>query len=225
MTEKIIKALDAAYRLTGTSCLVIDFGTNKVVYDNNLFFLKYATKENKRQDAIDPYWALMADETLQAVTAMVEDFWEYCKELPPEELSGVSLIADVPIMLGKHKVFINQRFTPLLLREDGSVRLGLIVISHSIQKKMLAQIVTSKKKRLMYDFKRRRFYEEEKPISLSEMERIILLLAKKGLISTIIAELMFKSVNTIKTHRQRIFQKLGVHSMEEAFTYIENYML
>lgn len=52
--------------------------------------------------------------------------------------------------------------------------------------------------------------------NLSKREIEILKLISKGLISKQIADMLYISVNTVNTHRQRIIEKLGVNNTAEA---------
>lgn len=52
--------------------------------------------------------------------------------------------------------------------------------------------------------------------NLSKREIEILKLISKGLISKQIADILYISVNTVNTHRQRIIEKLGVNNTAEA---------
>jgi DNA-binding CsgD family transcriptional regulator len=55
------------------------------------------------------------------------------------------------------------------------------------------------------------------PLSVREKE--ILALVSKGLVSRQIADVLYISVNTVNTHRQRIIRKLGVSNTSEAVRY------
>lgn len=54
------------------------------------------------------------------------------------------------------------------------------------------------------------------PASLTAREREVLACLSSGMHSKDIAEQLFVSVNTVRTHRRRILAKLGVHSALEA---------
>ena len=60
---------------------------------------------------------------------------------------------------------------------------------------------------------------------LSQTEKAILNRARMGLNTKQIAESLFISVNTVKTHRTRIFNKLGVKNISEAIAETGNYHL
>lgn len=60
---------------------------------------------------------------------------------------------------------------------------------------------------------------------MSLVEKAILHRARKGMTNEEIAHNLFFSVNTVKTHRMRIFKKLKVDTITEALTVIANYQL
>ena len=57
------------------------------------------------------------------------------------------------------------------------------------------------------------------------LEKAIMHRVKMGMSNEDIANSMFISVNTVKTHRTHIFKKLGVKSITEALAEINNYQL
>jgi DNA-binding CsgD family transcriptional regulator len=62
--------------------------------------------------------------------------------------------------------------------------------------------------------------EAGQPISsLTKREKEILQLISKGLISKEIADILYISINTVNTHRQRIIEKLNVSNTYEAIRY------
>jgi DNA-binding CsgD family transcriptional regulator len=61
--------------------------------------------------------------------------------------------------------------------------------------------------------------------NLSRREIEILKLISKGLISKQIADMLYISVNTVNTHRQRIIEKLGVNNTAEALNLMNSLKL
>ena len=86
-------------------------------------------------------------------------------------------------------------------------------------------IITPSGKRLKFDIGKKTYYEFDLGLVLSSVEKAVLQRAKKGMSSEEIATDLGISVNTIKTHRMRIFKKLNVTSINEALTIISNYQL
>ncbi len=86
-------------------------------------------------------------------------------------------------------------------------------------------IITPSGKRLKFDIGKKTYSEFDLGLVLSSVEKAVLQRAKKGMSSEEIAKDLGISVNTIKTHRMRIFKKLNVTSINEALTIISNYQL
>lgn len=62
-------------------------------------------------------------------------------------------------------------------------------------------------------------------ITLSEMERDVLILSAQGYTMNDIADKLCKSVDTIKACKRALFSKLGVKNIAEALSYATNYRL
>lgn len=63
------------------------------------------------------------------------------------------------------------------------------------------------------------FIEQKSDIKLSEREKEILELARKGLQSKEISDKLFLSIHTVNKHRQNIMQKMNVNNVLEAIDY------
>lgn len=76
-----------------------------------------------------------------------------------------------------------------------------------------------------FDSEKKRFVQIKEAINISAIEKSIITRASKGMSTVEIAKDLHRSVETIKTHKKRIFKKLDVVSMAEAVTYASNYGL
>lgn len=74
---------------------------------------------------------------------------------------------------------------------------------------------------MKYDLKRNVWTKEYK-VKLSEREFQILALYKRGLTIKEIADTIFISIDTIKFHRKKIFDKIGVQTISQAIRFIKN---
>ena len=63
---------------------------------------------------------------------------------------------------------------------------------------------------------------EEAKAKLSDREIEILRLYARGLTITEIAEQIFVSADTVKFHRRKLFEKIGVQNITEALAYATN---
>ena len=75
-----------------------------------------------------------------------------------------------------------------------------------------------------YDLDFLRWEKRIAPI-LNETEKEILTLSMQGLTITDIAERIHRAVDSVKSARRRLFEKLEVNNISEAISYATNYKL
>ncbi len=222
--DATIEAVDAFARLTNSSCVVIDLEKHKIVYKSStLLYVDEAGPSDKQRDCDNPYWALLPDEYIDSLAEVRKIYLHYCRVFnnPQDHYSTT----DFPIIVNGHELFINQKFSSLLSYPDGTIKLGLCLMSPSTRNKLESHIITESGKKLRYDFTNGKYVEENTRIDLSKTEKVVLTRMMKGMTSKEIANEQGMSISTIKTYRTRIFKKLGVKSMHEALVVIEKYHL
>ena len=134
-------------------------------------------------------------------------------------------VIDYPIILRGHELFITQKFTPLKMRGDNITKVGLFTICHSNKVDVESYIIAPSGVRYMYDFSENRYIEYNLNKTLTIVEKAILHRARMGMTTEQIAENLFVSVNTVKTHKVKIFKKLKVNTITEALAVVGNYQL
>lgn len=222
---QIVGVIDALSRLNSQSTFVIDFASHALVYKSkHLLYIDEASSADCQRECVNPYWALMADDVLEKYICVVDNYLLAGKDLSCEEYSNHVCVFDYPIIIRGHKLYITQKFTPIALRSDGAVRLGMYTICHSNKAEINCFIITQTNKRYRFDFSEGRFVDIGL-ITLSSVEKAILHRAKMGMTNEEIAQNLYISVNTVKTHRMRIFRKLHVETITEALTVVANYHL
>lgn len=103
--------------------------------------------------------------------------------------------------------------------------MGLFCITHSTHNSSGHVALFGNGFRYMYDFDCKSYRPVREKNNISLIEKAILKRASKGLTTEQIADELSLSVNTIKTHKTRLFRKLHVHSMNEAIVFVSNYDL
>ena len=61
--------------------------------------------------------------------------------------------------------------------------------------------------------------EQDSDIKLSEREKEILQMVRKGMLSKEISEKLYLSIHTVNKHRQNIMQKMNTNNILEAIEY------
>lgn len=222
----LFESLDATARLTNASMFVIDFAKNNMVYrTDNLLFTDEATKRDIQRESINPYWALIHEDDFEILLETRAAYLDFVKGFKPKQKLNHTYVIDYRIRLRRRDYMITQKFTPLKLRPNGELWLGLFCITTSTHKACEHIAIFGDNFRYTYDFEQKRFLPFNENMELTLMEKAILLRAAKGLTTEQIADNLCRSVNTIKTHKSRLFDKLHVSSMSEAMTFVQNYDL
>lgn len=222
----LIAAVDASSRLNNQSAILIDFDKHQPLFmSDNLIYLDEATPKDVKRVSPNPYWALVTDETLESLLEIDEKYPKLRSALHKEEYDRHLCIVDYPISIKGKEFYINSRYTPVITHSDGTTRVGLFNFAPSSKNEFSFLLITTSGKRWTYDFKEKKFLEFDLGSRLTITEKAILQRAKKGMSNEEIANDLYLSLNTVKTHRFHIFKKLGVDSITEALAVIGNYQL
>lgn len=222
----VIGAINTVAGLSNSSCVVIDLEEEKVLYKSNtLLYADEATPADRQRDCENPYWALLPDEYVDRLAEVRSNYLHYCKIFNADKDRAHYSTTDFPIIVNGHEFYVNQKFAPLLTYPDGTIKLGICLMSPSTCNILESYIITESGKKLHYNFSTGKYKEENIKIDLSKRERIVLTRIMKGMTSKEIAAELNMSVSTIKTFRSRIFKKLEVKSMHEALVIATKYHL
>ena len=221
-----IQIVEAISLLTNTTCLVIDFDKQRTIYKTDtLLYTDEATPADIHRECDNPYWALVPDEILGQLINLRGKYLHFFRILNQQENSLHFCSTDYPIIINRRSFYINQKFMPLMKRLDGTIRLGLFMYGPSTDKETKSLIITKSGERWRYNFQTEEYEKLDLGAALSNMERKILLRIKKGMTNEEIAESLNLGLNTVKSYRARLFKKLGVKTITEAITLIDNYHL
>lgn len=224
--DSLIASVDSSMRICGQSAFIIDFDQHKILYrTEQLLYIDEATHNDIKRECSNPYWSLVPEQVLSQLLQIRNSFPQMNDELQQEDYSKHICVIDYPIWIRGHELYITQKFTPLIMRSDGITRIGLFTINPSNKRNVECLLIAPKGRRFRYDFSEGHFKEFNLAKTLTVTERTILFRAKMGMTSEEIAESLFLSVHTVKTHRGRIFKKLNVDTISEALTVIGNYQL
>lgn len=214
---------DAFVRISGMSVFAIDFDEHKLIYQSDkLIYLDETTLDDIKRECANPYWSLISEETLNHLLDIREHSLLADIDIPLDEYKSHVCTIDYPISIRNHELFITQRFTPLVMREDGITKVGMFAICSSNKKEIESTITTSSGKRFRYDFDTKQFVNQIIATTLTPTEKAVLHRVKMGMTNGEIAKSLYITINTVKTHRTHIFKKLQVRTINEAIVLAEN---
>lgn len=154
--------------------------------------------------------------------------FDFYKELPMEENKyDYTLSYDFHMKsIDEYYVLVNHKLTPIEIGENNVLKKVVCLASISPNEKTGNLIAYKKESNELwkYDIKSKHWIKTKKQ-QLSSKEKFLLHLCAKGKSSKEIAEQMSISVETVKFHRKKVIEKLGVKNIVEAISYAMVYKL
>lgn len=217
-----LEAIKAFSRLTYQSLYVIDYQTRAFDYvSENPLFLCGKSSEEVKALGYAFYFQNVKPDDVELLIKINEAGFEFYENIPVDERKLYSISYDFYLINGKkNKVLVNHKLTPIFLTEGGQIWKALCIVSLS-NNTSSGNIVISKERSdefWKYDVGAKKWEIEEK-IKLSQREYEILSLYASGLTINEIGEKLFISADTVKFHRKKLFDKIGVNNIAEALSY------
>jgi DNA-binding CsgD family transcriptional regulator len=121
---------------------------------------------------------------------------------------------------------VDLHLTPFLFSPEGFMWMSIARMSLSTKTQDVCSYIELKDtgERLEYSFETNNFVPVKKT-NLTETEKKVLMLNSRGFTEQEMAEKMFISTNTIKTHKRHIFEKTNTKNFSEAFVYAYTHQL
>lgn len=220
-----LEAIKAFEQTTYNSLYLIDYqlGSFEYVSDNPLFLCGHTAEEVKKM-GYSFYYNYVISSDLDLLIKINTVGFEFYDTIPLDERKEYTITYDFHIKDQEGNIFlINQKLTPMLLTNNGKIWKAFCSVSLSTEREA-GNIKIFKKgsnKIYIYDLENN-FWKTIEKKELSSREKEILQLSIRGYIINEIAEFMFISPDTVKFHRKKLFNKLGVNSISEAIMYVTN---
>ena len=195
-----IEAVAAAARTTTNSIYIIDYHKRNFLYASEnpmlapiglkdmgyALYLNYVPKEEQAM-------------LLEINRAGFEEF----SRIDVSEKMDFVISYDFHFMQNGRSRMVNHRLTPLALNTKGQLWLALASFSLSPRDVREYSLADGK-------------WHTCAPISLTDTEQALLMMSAQGYTTEEIASRLFRTVDTMKYHRKKLFRKLGVESISEA---------
>lgn len=152
------------------------------------------------------------------------DFYE---KIPLNERDGYSISYDFRLQKGEHQLMIHHTLTYLVTTKKGRVWIALCTMSPSSAQKPGNIIMRKEGCRTVheYDLASHKWIERKLPKPLNPIEHLILTMSMQGYTMEEISTVKQISINTLKSSKRILFDKLNVKSIAEAITFCINYKL
>ncbi|HAY3533446.1 TPA: response regulator transcription factor [Elizabethkingia anophelis] len=227
-TSDYIEIVKAFSRITYQSIYIIDYQSKafEFVSDNPLF-LAGLTPEQVLSMGYDFYQRFVPAEDLQMLIDINNSGFEFYEKIPLEERKQYVISYDFHIKNASGKfILINHKLTPVFLTEEGKIWKSMCVVSLSTNTSSGNVTIGKLNSDLLWEMDLvTNKWSERKKTNLTERETEILRFYNQGLSINEIAEKIFISVDTVKFHRRKLFDKLEVNNINEALAYVIHHKL
>ncbi|RZS93817.1 helix-turn-helix domain-containing protein [Aquimarina brevivitae] len=227
-TSNYLEVVEAFTRTTYKSVYVIDYETKGFEYvSENPLFLCGNSAAEVQEMGYDFYFEYVPEEDLTLLLKINTVGFDFYETLPLEERKQYSISYDFHLKNEEgNMILIHQKLTPLFLTETGKIWKAICFVSLSTQQNSGNITITKQdgSETLLYDLSSDCWKSIPK-VALSDREKEILRYAIRGYAIHEIAEKIYISPDTVKFHRKKLFEKLGVANIYEAISYATMYKL
>lgn len=222
--EMLKRAVDAMANATYQSIYVIDYFKREFLHvASNPLFLGGHTAEQMKKMGYQFYFEHVPEAEQAMLLEINTAGFKKFNSIPVEERNGYFISYDFHIEDGEKRFLINHKMTPFALADDGRLWLSMCVVSLSSHSEP-GHIELRKKgapSYWEYSLDCHQWITKE-TVKLRPQERQVLILSAQGLTVAQIADTMNRSIDTVKTYKRVMFERLGTRSITEALTLATN---
>jgi len=224
-TKDCIEIVKAFARITYQSIYVIDYQLKafEFVSDNPLFLAGLSSKQVVEM-GYGFYQKYVPATDFQMLIQINNAGFNFYENIPLEERKLHVISYDFQIQdANKKYILINHKLTPFFLTEKGKIWKAMCIVSLSSNVSSGNVTIEKLHSDLLWelDLLTGKWIARRK-INLTEREIEILRYYHRGLTIHETSEKIFISIDTVKFHRRKLFEKLGVSNMNEALTFALN---
>jgi len=224
-TGYYLESVKAVSNMLKESIFVIDFQQQKFrfVSDKGIF-LCGRTSDEVLTLGFKFYREIVHPEDFPLIAKIHQIIFRYfsCHDKTIRDLDCV--VFNYRIRSDRKYLMVSHKMAPLFF--DNCLGLAVSTVSDSMLEtsgKLYAYFNNGKDRR-EYSFADR-FWEKSPQLTLTQLEKDILLLAKQGKQEKEIANILCKQIQTIKNQKVELFDKLEVNNTQQAITFAANHFL
>lgn len=225
--EILLQFAQAFARSTHQCVYVIDYFKQNFLYaSGNLAMWCGEDAEDMRNQGYQFYLKHIPQEDLEMLTEINHKGFQFYEKLPLEERLKYTISYDFHLVNGRMNRLVHHHLTPILLTPDGRIWLALCTISMSAHDTPGHILLQKENSSYVYEYIRKQHeWVKKEGVTLSTMEHQVLTLSAQGYTMNEIADMLCRSIDTIKICRRQLFARLCVKNIVEAISYATNYRL
>ncbi len=227
LAESFVRTTEAFSNATYQSVYIIDYFRKNFLYVSpNPLFLCGMSAESVKDAGYQFYIDHVPDDEVEMLLEINRVGFSFINGIPLNEKMDYTISYDFHIVNGRERVLINHKLSALACQADGSVWLGMSVVSLSPHSEPghIIMFCRAKSEYWKYNLISHSWEKHTFPV-LNETEKAILILSIQGMTINAIADHIHRAVDSVKTARRRLYEKLGVNNITEAISYVTNYKL
>jgi DNA-binding CsgD family transcriptional regulator len=214
-----LEPVKAFARTTYTSVYIIDYLNRNFEYvsDNPLFLCGNTAKEVQEMGYAF-YFKHVPENDLKLLLKINTIGFDFYEKIPIQDRLNYTISYDFHLITKDNKkLLINQKLTPVYLTHSGKIWKAICIISLSAQKSAGNVKIYKNGENLEYHYNfDLEAWQKMEQAKLSKREIEILHYSTRGYTINEIADAIFVSPDTVKFHRRKLFEKLGVTNITEA---------
>lgn len=201
--------------------MLIDCRNRAILFaSNNIYKICGIRSEEATAIGFEFFTRIIVEEHLPIIQDIDVSISHFIKDAGWEDVGNCVLSYDYHVRNGKLKRLVNQKVIPLTVNQKSDISLAICIISPMTGRFTGRILLTSTDKGITYEYSRsRKLWEVRQEICLTENEKEVLTLTAQGHTANEIADVMRRSLNTIKYYKRSIFDKMGVEKATEAISY------
>lgn len=204
---------------------VFDWYKQDIIYmsDHLSNFLKV---ERESPVKIDDLLNIISEQELTFYSVVMKEARRFYDKLPESERLEYVFSFPLQIQMENFSLSVYRRMMPIALSHTGKIWL-MLCSSYSAARNFKRVVYMQKKNsdyRLKFNVKTQLWEKVPLYFPNCNRDKSILALASQGLSINEIADVLQMTPDAVKACRRRLFEQMGVSSMQEAITYMMNHL-
>ena len=216
----VINAFKSVARLTYQSIYIIDYFKKGFFYvsDNPLFLCGLQSEEVMKMGYLF-YEKHVPEAELDMLSEINMAGFEFYNKFSIEECMNLYISYDFHLLDKGQKILINHKLTPILLADNGHIWLAACIVSLSSHQKAgnIEAHMDGRSDYWTYSLANHTWKHQD-AIRLTIREKEVLIYSAQGFTEEKIDEKMYLKKESVKYHKQNLYNKLNVKNMSAAIT-------
>ena len=221
-TSFIINALNTIIDTSDTGFYIIDYYRHNLLYiSENITRWSGISVDSISRYGID----FLPDDEFDMLVEINNAVFDFLNKIPSKEYCNYKVSYNFNYSNNNKRYLINHTFAPLEIR-NGKIWLSLCTITLSSRASHGNIIMHKKGSNIQFKYSLGNLHwTSEETIKLTEIEKLIIRYSAQGQTNEEIAQMLCKSIDSIKSHKKKMYQKMRVHNMPSAIVYAQNQCL